>query len=203
MIVLGLTGSIGMGKSTVAEMLRQNGIPVFDSDKAAHAAIAPKGKAFEVVALTFPDCWNAKTHTIDRQELGRIIFADPQKRQQLENIIHPLVWEAQNRFVASAQRSGHKMVALDIPLLYETGAEARCDKVLCVDAPYIVQRARVLKRPGMTEEKLRSILAQQIPTQQKKQWADYVLETGLGVAYTRRCLNRILADLNPNNGQRK
>lgn len=203
MIILGLTGSIGMGKSTVAEMLRQNGIPVFDSDKAAHAALAPKGKAFERVALTFPECWNAKAHIIDRQELGRIVFSDPRKRQQLEDIIHPLVWEAQNHFVASAQRSGHKIVALDIPLLYETGAEARCDKVLCVDAPYNVQRARVLKRPGMTEEKLLNILSRQIPSQRKKRMADYVLETGLGLAYTRRCLHRILSDLNSNDGQSK
>lgn len=189
-----------MGKSTVAEMLRQNGIPVFDSDKEAHTALSPKGRAFETVALTFPECWNRKTHTIDRQELGRIVFADPAQRRRLESIIHPLVWDAQNSFVAAAQRSGRKIVALDIPLLYETGAEARCDKVLVVDAPYAVQRARVLRRPGMTEEKLRNILNQQIPTQRKKQMADYVLETGLGLAYTRRALHRILQDLTQNRG---
>ena len=192
MKVLGLTGSIGMGKSLVAAMLRRRGIAVFDSDRAVHNLLAPNGKAFETVALTFPESWDKKHHLINRRKLGEIIFVDPTAKSKLEAILHPLVTHEQKRFILKSRRMGRKNIALDIPLLFETGGERKCDKVICVTAPYFLQRQRVLVRTGMTEAKFKAIISPQIPDTVKRRLADIYLHTGLGRAATWRSLTHTL-----------
>lgn len=192
MKIIGLTGSIGMGKSVTANMLRRLGLPVFDSDRCVHGLLNPNGKAFETVALTFPESWDAKNRVINRSKLGEIVFKDEQNRHKLEAILHPLVWHEQNEFIKKSRRAGHGAVILDIPLLYETGAERKCDLVICVDAPFVVQKQRVLSRPNMTEDKFFAILSGQIPNLEKKRQADIVIETGLGRAHTFRQLKMML-----------
>lgn len=195
MIVLGITGSIGMGKSTLAAMLEGMGVAVHNSDTAVHEALSPGGAAFEEVAVTFPDAWDKKTHTIDRKKLGAIVFQDEKKRRALEAIVHPAVWESQAKFLSQQKRLGRTVAALDIPLLYETGAEKRVDYVLVASAPYLIQRRRVLARPNMSEEKFAAINAMQMPDHEKRARADYIVETGLGLAHSRRKLQSILRDV--------
>lgn len=192
MIVLGLTGSIGMGKSTAARMLRMMGVPVHESDTAVHDALKPGGAAFEEVAVTFPDAWDKKRHVIRRDVLGQIIFADADQRAALEDIIHPAVWAAQKKFTMKYQKMGRRIVVLDIPLLFETGAEKRVDKVICVSAPYETQRRRVLSRAGMDEERFLNILSTQMPDGEKRQRSDFVVETGQGLAHTWRALRQVI-----------
>lgn len=193
MIVLGLTGSIGMGKSAVAAMFNELGIPGHNSDVAVHAALAPGGAAASAVAAAFPEALLAGA--IDRGALGRIVFADEAARRTLEGILHPLVREAEKNFIKEARDKGHKAVVLDIPLLYETGAEAYCDKVICVDAPYEIQRERVLARPGMTPEKFEAILASQMPSSEKCARADYVVQTGGDKAVTMAQVKQIANEI--------
>lgn len=188
MIVLGLTGSIGMGKSTIALMLKQLGCGVHDSDKAARLALEPKGQAFEEVALTFPEVWNKKTHTIKRDVLAQIIFNDVEQKEKLEKIIHPIAQQSQKQFIQKQLRLGRKIVVLEIPLLFETGAENRVDYTVVASAPYHIQQHRVLSRANMSEEKFEAILASQMPDKEKCLRADFVIPTGMGMAYTRRCL---------------
>lgn len=195
MIVLGLTGSIGMGKSTAARMLRLMGVPVHESDHAVHKALAPGGAAFEEVAVTFPDAWDAKRHVIKRDVLGQIVFADADKRRELEEIIHPVVWKSQKDFTLKNTKMGRRVIALDIPLLFETGAEKRVDKTIVVTAPYDIQRRRVLVRPGMTEEKFLNILNSQMPDGEKRRRADFVVETGMGLGHTWRGLRKIVREV--------
>lgn len=195
MIVLGITGSIGMGKSTLAAMLEGMGVPVHNSDTAVHEALSPGGAAFEEVAVTFPDAWDKKTHTIDRKKLGAIVFGHADKRKELEAIVHPAVWDSQNKFRMKYNRLGLKAVALDIPLLFETGAEERVDYTIVASAPFDIQRRRVLARPNMSEEKFAAILATQMPDNEKKRRADYVVETGMGLGHSRRALEKILREV--------
>ncbi len=183
MWVLGLTGSIGMGKSTAASMLRRMGVFTHESDHAIHQALAPGGSAFEEVAVTFPEAWDKKTHTINRQILGKIIFDKREARQELEKILHPVARQAQETFIRHHARMGQKYVCLDIPLLFETGAEHRVDAVMVVTAPFDIQRRRVLARPGMTEDKFLSILNAQMPDAEKQARADFVVSSGLGYAH--------------------
>jgi len=195
MIVIGLTGSIGMGKSVTSSMLRRLGCPVHDSDMAAHAALSPGGAAFAEVAVTFPQSWDAKKHIIRRDVLGRIVFADPAKKEILESIVHPAVRESQMRFLLHQKKTGAKIAALDIPLLFETGAQNRVDYTICVTAPEAVQRARVLARPGMTKERFEAILDAQMPDSAKRAMADFVVATHRGHRYTLRKLRNILKTL--------
>ena len=195
MIKLGITGSVGMGKSVIAAMLETLGVPVHDSDKAAHQALSSKGKAFEIVAVTFPECWDKKNHVIRRDVLGDIVFADDDKRKELESLIHPAVWDSQNDFIKKHKRLGQKIVAFDIPLLFETGAEKRMDYTVLADAPYEIQRQRVLQRPLMDEEKFLSIVNSQMPNEQKAALADFVIPTGLGRAHTMRVLKDVLKEI--------
>jgi dephospho-CoA kinase len=189
--VLGITGSIGMGKSTAAAMLRDMGIPVHDADAAVHALLARGGKATAAVSKAFPGTRNAEGG-IDRQALGRIVFADPAQKKRLEDILHPMVRAESDAFV-SAMSAAHDVVALDIPLLFEVGGENRVDAVVCVSAPPEVQRARVLARPGMTPEKFSRILAGQLPDAEKRRRADYVVETDKGFDDMRAQLEKIVA----------
>lgn len=195
MIVLGLTGSIGMGKSTLAAMLEEMGCPVHHADQAVHEALTPNGAAFEAVAATFPEAWHEKNHVIDREKLGEIVFADAQKRIALEAIIHPAVWAAQDRFLMMQRKMGRKIAALDIPLLFETGADARVDYTVVASAPPDIQRRRVLARPGISDERFERIQQAQMPDAQKRKRADFVVETGLGLAHSRKTLHKILSEL--------
>lgn len=190
MIVLGLTGSIGMGKSTAAKMLRLIGVPVHDSDKAVHDALLPKGAAFEAVSKRFPKA--VSKGRIDRKKLGAIVFADHAALKTLESILHPVAREKQLDFIRAMRSKGKKIVALEIPLLFETGADARVDAIITVSAPPNIQKRRVMKRPNMTEEKFKSIVASQMPDAQKRALSDFVVDTGLGAGRTFRQLKEIV-----------
>ncbi len=178
MIILGLTGSIGMGKSTTAGMFRSLGVPVHDADAVVHGLLGPGGDAVAAVADAFPDTRTGDG--IDRAVLGRIVFEDAAALADLEAILHPLVRRSERAFLGRQRRARQPLVVLDIPLLYETGAENRCDAVAVVTAPGFVQRQRVLSRTGMTEARFREILARQISDADKCRLADYVIQTGLG-----------------------
>ena len=196
MIVLGLTGSIGMGKSTAADMLRQMGVPVHDSDDVARALTGPGGAAVAQVATLFPESLDKAKNAIKRDVLGSIVFADADKKAALEAIIHPLVRASQQDFLRDARARGATIAVLDIPLLYETGAEARVDKVIVMSCPAFLQKRRVMARQDMTEGKFTAIIAQQMPDYIKRHRADFVVQTGLGRAYTFRALKRIIQSLN-------
>lgn len=192
MKIIGLTGSIGMGKSVTASLLKILKVSVHDSDAAVHEALSPGGGAFADVTAAFPSAHDKKNNRIDRTALGKIVFSDDAKRKMLEKIVHPHVWASQRKFITHAKAMGAKIAVLDIPLLYETGAERRCDKVIVVTAPYVLQKQRVLKRPGMTEERFESILKNQVPDAEKRKRADIVIDTGLGRAETLKALKKAL-----------
>jgi dephospho-CoA kinase len=194
MIVLGLTGSIGMGKSTAAGMLRRLGVPLFDADAAVHRLLGPGGKAVAAVENLFPGVRD-DAGAIDRHRLGTRVFGDPAALRRLETVLHPMVRQAETRFVRQARAHGESLVVLDIPLLYETGAPERCDYVLVVSAPARVQRERVMRRPGMTESRFAGILRAQMPDREKRRRADFVVPTGLGRGSTFRRLRRVVAGL--------
>lgn len=194
MIVLGLTGSIGMGKSTAATMLRRLGVRLFDADAAVHHLLGPGGKAVAAVEALFPGVRDA-TGAIDRRLVAQRVFGNPAALRRLEAILHPMVRRAETRFVRQARARRDRLVVLDIPLLYETGAPDRVDYVLVVSAPARVQRERVMRRPGMTESRFASILRAQMPDREKRRCADFVVPTGLGRALTFRRLRRIVAEL--------
>lgn len=197
MIVLGLTGSIGMGKSTVAAMMKVLGIPVHDSDAAVHRLLGPRSEAQAALQAAFPprdypDVYDKRTKAINRKELGRIVFADEALRLKLEGILHPLVQKSQGEFLRQCRAQGAEIAVLEIPLLYETGAERRVDAVIVVSAPAFLQKARVMGRPGMDEAKFNAILARQIPDSEKRARADHVIHTGLGRAQSMKELREIL-----------
>ncbi len=193
MVILGLTGSIGMGKSTAAAMFRYLGVPVHDADATNHLLMAPGGPAFDQVISAFPEV--LRDGRIDRQMLGKIVFGDGRALKKLESILHPLIRAAEIRFLRSQRMHGRKLVVLDIPLLYETGGEKRCDIVAVVSAPGFVQRQRVLARQGMTDEKFSAILSKQMPDMEKRKRADYVIPTGLGRAVTFQYIQGIVDHL--------
>jgi dephospho-CoA kinase len=174
MKILGLTGSIGMGKSETARMLKCLGVPVFEADKVVHQLLAKEAIPF--IAKTFPAC--IKNGVVDREALGKIVFADSKQKALLETIMHPLVRAKQKQFLQAMQRK--EVVVLDIPLLFETGWDKMCDAVMVVSAPSMVQRQRVLKRSGMTEQKFQAIMAAQMPDSEKRKRADFIIHTGLG-----------------------
>jgi dephospho-CoA kinase len=180
--VLGLTGSIGMGKSATAQMFREAGVPVHDADATVHALY--QGEAVPLIEAAFP----GSTHggAVDREALGKVVFSDPGALARLEAIVHPLVRAAEEAFLRAATREGAPLAVLDIPLLYETGGDARCDAVVVVSAPEAVQKARVLARPGMTEDRLAAILAKQWPDSRKRAAADAVIDTSQGFETARQ-----------------
>jgi dephospho-CoA kinase len=188
MIVVGLTGSIGMGKSNAAAMLRRLRVPVHDSDRAVHDLLGYGGLAVAKVAQAFPQALNG--NRIDRKVLGDLVFGDTPALRRLEAIIHPLVRRSTRAFLAAARRRGEKIAVLDIPLLFETGGERLVDVIVVVSAPPQIQRQRVMARPGMTAEKFRSILARQVPDREKRRRADYVIATGGHLGDTLRQLRR-------------
>lgn len=194
MIVLGLTGSIGMGKSTAAATLRRLRVPLFDADRVVHRMLAPGGSAVEAVAAAFPGVGSAEGG-IDRVLLGQFVFSDPQALSRLERIIHPMVAARERQFLALARARREPIVVLDIPLLFESGSERRCDYVLVVSAPGLVQRQRVLRRPGMTERRLAAILNNQMPDREKRRRADFVVPTGSSRNLSLRRLRAIVRRL--------
>jgi len=193
MIVIGLTGSIGMGKSTTARMFAEEGVPVHDSDEAVHRLYA--GPAMPLVEAAFPGV--TIDGKIDRTVLGAKVLGNPTAMKTLEGIIHPLVRADANEFLARHRRAGAPMAILDIPLLFETGGRDRVDKVVVVTAPAEIQRQRVLARPGMTVEKFESILARQVPDGEKRRLADFVVDTGQGMDAARHAVHQIVAALAP------
>jgi len=195
MIVLGLTGSIGMGKSTAAKMLRFMGLPVHNSDEAVHRALLPGGQAYEDVIKAFPGALDSATNVIDRQKLGGIVFKDKEKMKRLEAILHPMARDSQKAFIADLEVKGKKALVLEIPLLFETGAEERGDYVICVTSPADVQKKRVMKRPGMTQEKFHAIVAAQMPDEVKQEKSDFIVDTGHGYIKTFLQLRTILKKL--------
>jgi dephospho-CoA kinase len=195
MITVGITGSIGMGKTTVANMLREMNIPVHDSDAAVHHLLGPGGAAVALVGRMFPETLQTNDQRqvfVDRQVLGRIVFADRSKKRELEDVLHPMVRAESDKFKEEMKKRAHKLVALDIPLLFETGGESRVDVTICVSAPPETQRDRVMARPGMTAEKFDRIVAGQLPDAEKRVRADYIIETDKGMEETRLQLGKII-----------
>jgi len=198
MRVVGLTGSIGMGKSTAAQALRSLGIPIHDADAEVHRLLREDRATIAEVAAAFPGV--ARDGAIDRTELGRRVFGDAAGLRRLEAILHPRVRAAEVRFLRRARGAGAPLVVLDVPLLLETGGEARCDAVVVVSAPAFVQAARVLHRRGMTRERLAAILARQLPDAAKRRRADFVIPTGLDRRTSLRALagaSRVLRNRPP------
>jgi dephospho-CoA kinase len=190
MIILGLTGSVGMGKSTTAAMFAAEGVPVYDADAAVHALYAPGGAAVEPVAAAFPGV--LRDGGVDRVALRAAVGGDPARWKLLESVVHPLVGAAQMAFLQAAREQGADVVVLDIPLLFENGGDKRVDAVVVVSAPEDVQRARVLARPGMTEEAFQEILARQVPDAEKRRRADFVIDTGHGLEDARAQVRAVL-----------
>ena len=190
MFILGLTGSLGMGKSTTAKFFAEEGVPVHDADAVVHRLYEGEAAAIEAA---FPG--STRGGKVDRAKLGERVLGDPAALKRLEAIVHPLVAAARERFLAEAARSGAKVAVLDIPLLYETGGEARCDAVVVVTAPAEMQRARVFERPGMSEEKLAALTAKQLPDAEKRARADFIVDSGQGFEAARRQVREILAQV--------
>jgi len=182
MIILGLTGSIGMGKSETARMFRRLGVPVFDSDAAVHQLMAPNGAAIAPITDEFGDVL-AEDGSIDRAKLGAVVFGDGAALKKLESILHPMVSSLRQQFLQQQTRYRTPIVVFDVPLLFETGGEKYCHYTVVVSAPDFVQRSRVLARPGMTEERLAAILAKQMPDREKRNRADFIIQSGNGKAY--------------------
>lgn len=191
MIVVGLTGSIGMGKSTIAEMFRRRGIPVFDADAEVHRLYA--GEATAAVEAAFPG--TTQDGSVDRVRLAAALNNDETRFRKLEAIVHPMVRAAEKRFLNDAHESGVAAAVLEVPLLFETGRDKQVDAVVVVSAASDVQRSRVLARPGVTPEKLDGLLARQTPDAEKRQRADFVVDTGGSLADSEAAVDAILDSL--------
>jgi len=191
--LIGLTGSIGMGKSETAKMFARLGVPVYDADAAVHDLYDAGGAAVGAIAQAFPGC--VRDGRVDRSALVARVVGDPEALAALEAIVHPLAGEKQRSFIDAAAAHGARMVLLDIPLLFETGGDARMDAVVVVSAPPELQRERVLARDGMNEEKLATILARQMPDAEKRTRAHYVVDTGQGFAHAFDQVRKIVEQL--------
>jgi dephospho-CoA kinase len=192
-IILGLTGSIGMGKSTTAQMFQAEGVPVYDSDAAVHALYASGGAAVAPVDAAFPGV--VVDGAIDRTRLSQAVVGNSEALAVLESIVHPLVGAHRIGFFEDAQAQGADVVVLDVPLLYETGGDKKVDKVVVVSAPADLQRERVLARPGMDVAKFEAILARQTPDAEKRARADFVIDTGQGLDRAREQVRDLLTRL--------
>lgn len=197
MIRLGLTGSIGMGKSTVAALFAAEGVPVFDADAAVHVLQGPNGALVPAIEAAFPGTTGPAG--VNRVELGARVFGDPAAMKRLEAIVHPAVFAERQAFLERHRDA--PLVVFDIPLLFETGGEAGVDTVAVVSAPGPVQRARVLARPGMTAERFEAILAKQLPDAEKRARADHVIPTGGTLDETRAAVRALIACLTPPTGR--
>jgi dephospho-CoA kinase len=193
MKIIGLTGGIGMGKSTASAMFRRHRVPIFDADRAVHDLQVLGGRAVRPIEAAFPG--TTQGGAVDREALRRAVLGNPTALKQLERIVHPLVRDAEKRFLASARRAGKSLVVLDIPLLLETGGQKRVDLVVVVSAPAAVQAVRVLRRPGMTAERLAAIRARQMPDAMKRRKADVVIRTGLSRHFAVSAIRRLMIRL--------
>ena len=193
MMILGLTGSIGMGKSRATRTFARHGATIWDADAAVHRLMARGGAAVTAVTAEFPEARVEESGgaAVDRPILGKLVFQDKAALHRLESILHPMVRRAERRFLASAESHRCRLVVLDIPLLFETGGERRCDATAVVSAPAFVQRARVLARPNMTVSKYDAILARQLPDEEKRRRADFVIRTGLNKRNSEQAVRRI------------
>lgn len=191
MLIIGLTGSIGMGKSTVAKRLRALGLPVCDADAEVHALY--RGRAVAPIEAAFPGTTGPEG--VDRPKLAAALLADPSGFKRLEAIVHPLVFEAERDFLRAAAAGGAAMAVLEIPLLLEGKGQARVDVTIVVSAPAELQRQRVLERPGMTVAKLEQILSRQLPDAEKRKRADFVVDTGVTIPETEAAVDRIVEGL--------
>jgi dephospho-CoA kinase len=199
MLLVGLTGSIGMGKSETAKMFREEGVPVYDADAAVHKLYEKGGKAVEPIRAVFPSA--IVDDAVERQALSRCVIGMPDEMKKLEAIVHPLVGEAQMDFLRENMEAGHAMAVLDIPLLYETGGETRVDVVVVVSAPYDLQKTRVLARPDMDEAKFAAIHAKQVPDEEKRRRADFVVESDKGLDHARAQVAAIVDALKTREGK--
>ena len=188
MFILGLTGSLGMGKSVTARFFAEQGVPVHDADAVVHRLY--EGQAAAAIEAAFPG--TTAGGKVDRDKLAARVLGDSAALKRLEAIVHPLVQEAERRLLAEAEARGEKVAVLDVPLLFETGGEKRVDAVVVVSAPPEVQRSRVLERPGMTVEKLEAIMAKQMPDEEKRRRADFVVDTSRGFEAARADVRAIL-----------
>jgi len=189
MFILGLTGSLGMGKSTTTKFFAEAGVPVHDADAVVHRLY--EAEAVPLIETAFPG--TTAGGKVDRDKLAQRVLNDTAAIEKLEAIVHPLVRSSEKRFLADAERNGAAVAVLDIPLLFETGGEKRCDAVVVVSSPAAVQRARVLARPGMTEQKFAAILAKQMADAEKRTRADFVVDTSKGFDAARAQVRDILA----------
>lgn len=197
MLVIGLTGGIGMGKSAAAERFAEHGIPVFNADLCVHQLY--EGAAVGPIEAAFPGV--TREGRVDRALLSQRIAGSPERLLQLEKIVHPLVVEAELEFLRAQEKAGAKLAVLEIPLLFETGADARVDVTLVVSAPHDVQRARVLARPGMTVDKLEHLLARQLPDGDRRARADFVVDSGTSLERTRIEIDRLIESLEGREGR--
>ena len=193
MIIIGLTGSIGMGKTTTADLFRQAGLPVFDADATVHALY--DGPLAADIEAAFPG--TTRAGSVDRARLAERLSGDDDAFRRLEAIVHPAVRRAEADFIARSRAIGAPAVVLDIPLLFETGRQGDVDKTVVVSAPAETQRARVLSRPGMTEEKFEALLARQMPDAEKRARADFVIPSGDGIAAAKASVRAFLRQLLP------
>ncbi|MAP93336.1 MAG: dephospho-CoA kinase [Ponticaulis sp.] len=193
MITLGLTGSIGMGKSATAALFREFGIPVYDADAAVHQIYQKGGIAVTPIGKAFPHV--ISDGAVDRNELRKTVLDNSEALKKLEDIVHPLVAETQIQAREDAERSGAEIMVLDIPLLFETGGDKRVDYTVVVTAPFDIQRERVLSRPGMTEEAFKSILAKQTPDAEKRARADFVINSRIDIDYAREQVRALIEAL--------
>jgi dephospho-CoA kinase len=195
MIVIGITGSIGMGKTTAGIMLRGMGYPVHNADEAVHKLLGSNGAAVAAVADAFPQAYVAGNRSIDRARLRAALGHDHEKWDRMERILHPLVRVEQRKFIARARCRGARIVILDIPLLFETGGEKRVDYTICMTAPHFLQRQRVLARTSASAVDFSYRLSRQMPDAEKRKRADFVVQTGIGYGYTRQRLRAVMREL--------
>jgi dephospho-CoA kinase len=188
MVVIGLTGSLGMGKSTALRFFAEAGVPVYDADEAVHRLYA--GEAAASIEAAFPG--TTGEHGVDRARLAQAVLGDPAALARLEAIVHPLVRREEQRFLEAAEKAEARVAVLDIPLLFETGGDARVDAVVVVSAPPEMQRARAFERPGMTEDKFRALVAKQMPDEEKRRRADFVVDSSQNLDYARAQVHAIL-----------
>ena len=193
MKIIGLTGSIGMGKSTVAELFRRRGVPVYDADRTIHGLSAKDGRAVPAIARAFPGV--VVDGAVDRKKLGAQVFGNAAALKKLEAILHPMAAEERRKFLRRARARRVPAVVLDVPLLFETGGDALADVIVVVSAPAFLQTARVMKRPGMSAEKLAGILSHQMPDGEKRRRADLVIRTGAGKHAAQRQIDRLLTKI--------
>ena len=198
MIILGLTGSIGMGKSTAAKMLRSMGLWICDSDAIVHELLGTGGGAVSAIGAEFGNV--VRDGAVDRPALGQAVFSDPDALKRLEAILHPMVQATQADFLKNAALNGVRIAVLDVPLLFEVGTDKRCDAVIVVTALRYLQEQRVLRRPGMTPERLQATLARQLPDAEKRRRADFIVHTGLGKWHTYGRLREIVMHMRNERG---